>query len=215
MIRNLANTNSILNNFIAEIRDHEIQKDPLRFRRNLERVGEIMAYEISKTLPFIEKSVKTPLGISDTQIINHTPVLSTILRAGLPLHQGFLNYFDRSECSFVSAWRKHHNEEDFDIMVEYKTAPNLDHRDLIICDPMIATGASMVEVYQSLLQNGTPRSINIAGVIASKDALEYLKAKLPDHATIWVAAIDQELTAQSYIVPGLGDAGDLAYGEKL
>ena len=181
----------------------------------MERVGEIMAYEISKTLPFEKKSVQTPLGISETEVLKQNPVLSTILRAGLPLHQGFLNYFDRSESSFVSAWRKHHSEEEFDIMVEYKTSPNLDHRDLIICDPMLATGSSMLEVYHSLLQNGTPRSINFAAVIASKDALEYLKAKLPDHATIWVVAIDEELTAQSYIVPGLGDAGDLAYGEKL
>lgn len=214
-IHNLSNTNSILNNFISEIRNKEIQTDPLRFRRNMERVGEIMAYEISKNLPFESKSVTTPLGTCETNALKQYPVLSTILRAGLPFHQGFLNFFDRSECSFVSAWRKHYNSEEFEIMVEYKTSPNLDHRDLILCDPMLATGASMHEVYRALLENGTPRSINFAAVIASKDSLEFLESKLPDHAHVWVAAIDEELTAQSYIVPGLGDAGDLAYGEKL
>lgn len=215
MIHNLGNCNSVLNNFIAEIRDKEIQKDSMRFRKNMERVGELMAYEISKTLPFEDKTITTPLGTCETKTLKQFPVLSTILRAGLPFHQGFLNYFDQSECSFVSAWRKHVNSEEFDIMVEYKTSPVLDHKDLILCDPMLATGSSMVAVYEALLDNGKPRSLNIAAVIASKDALEHLKAQLPDHATIWVAAIDEELTAQSYIVPGLGDAGDLAYGEKL
>ncbi|MCB0476809.1 MAG: uracil phosphoribosyltransferase [Crocinitomicaceae bacterium] len=215
MVHNLGNSNSILNNFISEIRDKEVQKDSMRFRRNMERVGEIMAYEISKTLTFDDKKVTTPLGTCDSKVLKQYPVLSTILRAGLPFHQGFLNYFDQSECSFVSAWRKHHNSEEFDIVVEYKSSPNLEHSDLILCDPMLATGSSMLSVYEALLQNGKPRSLNIAAVIASQDALEHLKAQLPDHATIWVAAIDEELTAQSYIVPGLGDAGDLAYGEKL
>lgn len=215
MVHNLSNTNSILSNFLAEIRNHEIQKDSMRFRRNMERVGEIMAYEISKTLPFESIETRTPLGIDTSDVMKNYPVLATILRAGLPFHQGLLNYFDQSESSFISAWRKHHNSEDFEIIVEYKSSPDLDHRDLILCDPMLATGSSMYEVYKALLENGTPRSINFASVIASKDGLEYLRSVLPDHANIWVGAIDEELTAQSYIVPGLGDAGDLAYGVKI
>lgn len=215
MVHNLSNTNSILANFISEIRNQDIQKDSLRFRRNMERVGEIMAYEISKTLKYEEKETQTPLGIDTSSNMVSYPVLATILRAGLPLHQGMLNYFDQSESAFVTAWRKHRNSEEFDIMVEYKSSPNLDHKDLILCDPMLATGSSMFEVYKALLENGTPRSIHFVSVIASKDGLEYIKSVMPDHANIWVAAVDEELTAQSYIVPGLGDAGDLAYGEKI
>jgi uracil phosphoribosyltransferase len=187
----------------------------MRFRRNMERVGEIMAYEISKTLSFQSTETTTPLGVNSSETLKNYPVLSTILRAGLPFHQGLLNYFDQSESSFISAWRKHHNSDEFEIMVEYKTSPNLDHKDLILCDPMLATGSSMLAAYKALLENGNPRSIHFVCVIASKDGLEHLKANAPDHASIWVGAIDEELTAQSYIVPGLGDAGDLAYGEKL
>jgi uracil phosphoribosyltransferase len=215
MIHEFGQYSSIFNTFIAEIRDRNIQVDPLRFRRNLERIGEVLAYELSKTLSYESNEVTTPLGIASAKILSEQPVIATILRAGLPLHQGVLNYFDRAESAFVSAYRKHKNADEFDIKVEYLASPSLDKRDLIICDPMLATGSSMDMVYKALLKNGTPKSIHIVTAIASSEAIKYVRDRLPETTQIWVGAIDKELTAQSYIVPGLGDAGDLAYGSKI
>lgn len=214
MIHNLAQTNSIFNSFILELRDSEIQQDSMRFRRNLERIGEVMAYEISKKLDFKEVSVSTPLGQAACSVVKDQPVLATILRAGLPLHQGLLNYFDRAECAFVSAYRRHKNAEDYDIHVQYLSSPSIDGKTLILSDPMLATGSSMVMVYKALLKQGKPSAVHIVAAIASQEAIDFVKKALPDTVTIWTGAIDKELTAQSYIVPGLGDAGDLAYGVK-
>ncbi len=199
---------------MAEIRNIEIQKDSMRFRRNMERISEVLAYELSKTLHFQDADVQTPLGIAKTSLLAEQPVLATILRAGLSMHQGLLNYFDGAESAFISAYRKHTTAEDFEIYVEYLASPNLDNRILIISDPMLATGASMVAVYKALLKQGKPKRVIIVSAIATPDALEFVRKNLPDTTDIWVGAIDAELTAQSYIVPGLGDAGDLAYGEK-
>ncbi len=214
MIHNLSNNSSIFQTFLSEIRDHVIQKDPLRFRKNMERIAEIMAYELSKGLEYEERVVTTPLGEAKVDLIKEQPVLATILRAGLSMHQGLLNYFDRADSAFISAYRKHTSIEEFDIHVEYLAAPKLDNRTVIISDPMLATGSSMVMVYKALLQQGKPSKIYIVSAIATPDALDYVRKHLPEHTEIWVGAIDKELTAQSYIVPGLGDAGDLAYGEK-
>ncbi len=208
-------TNSILNRFVAELRDVKIQKDPMRFRRNIERIGEIMAYEISKDLNYTVHPIQTPLGIAPTSLSDDKVVVSTILRAGLPYHQGFLNYFDRSENAFVSAYRKYTSEENFDIHVEYLASPRIEDKILIITDPMLATGGSMELSYKALLTKGEPAHIHIAAVIASRKAVDYIASVMPaDRTTIWVAAIDEELNDHAYIVPGLGDAGDLAYGEK-
>lgn len=207
---------SVVNHFLAELRDESIQKDPLRFRRNLERIGEVMAYELSKTLDYAEREVISPLGTARVDLTVDKPVLATILRAGLPLHQGLLNYFDRADCAFVSAYRKHRTGEDgFDIEVEYMSSPSLEDRVLIISDPMLATGRSMVLVYKALLRLGKPKALHIVSVIASAEGIEHVKSHLPPNTRIWVAAVDEEMTAQAYIVPGLGDAGDLAYGAKL
>lgn len=214
MVHNLSKTNSVFSNFIAEIRDSEIQKDPLRFRRNLERIAEVLGYELSKKLEFEMKEVTTPLGVSEEQVLKDLPVLATILRAGLGMHQGLLNYFDRSESAFISAYRKHTTAEDFDVHVEYLASPKIDNRVLVISDPMLATGTSMHLVYKAMLEQGKPKKLFVVAAIASMDAMEYLKKHLPDTTEYYVGAIDSELTAQSYIVPGLGDAGDLAYGEK-
>lgn len=214
MIHNLSKTNSIFSTFIAEIRDIDIQKDPLRFRRNLERISEVLGYELSKRLEYIPVETTTPLGIAESAILKEQPVLATILRAGLGMHSGLLNYFDRAENAFVSAYRKHSTAEDFEIFVEYMAAPRLDNKVLIICDPMLATGSSMGLVYKALLRQGVPAKTFVVSAIATPDALEHLKAHLPDNTEYYVGAIDDELTAHAYIVPGLGDAGDLAYGEK-
>jgi uracil phosphoribosyltransferase len=214
MVHNLSNQPSLFSRFLSEIRDLEIQKDPIRFRKNMERMSEIMAYEISKTLNYTKREVTTPLGIAEVDELIEQPVLATILRAGLAMHNGMLNYFDRAESAFVSAYRKHTSHEDFEIHVEYLASPKLDKRIVIISDPMLATGNSMVMVYKALLRQGTPSKIIIASAIATPDALEFVKRHLPETTEFWVGAIDKELTAQSYIVPGLGDAGDLAYGEK-
>lgn len=214
MVHNLSNQPSLFSRFLSEIRDLEIQKDPIRFRKNMERMSEIMAYEISKTLNYTKREVTTPLGIAEVDELIEQPVLATILRAGLAMHNGMLNYFDRAESAFVSAYRKHTSHEDFEIHVEYLASPKLDKRTVIISDPMLATGNSMVMVYKALLRQGTPSKIIIASAIATPDALEFVKRHLPETTEFWVGAIDKELTAQSYIVPGLGDAGDLAYGEK-
>lgn len=216
MVVQLNTARSIANTFIAELRDEEKQKDPMRFRRNLERLGEIMAYELSKTLGYAEQEVTSPLGQAVEQLPVEQPVLTTILRAGLPLHQGLLNYFDRADSGFVSAYRKHRKGEDgFDIHVEYMSSPSIEDRVLVISDPMLATGRSMVLVYKALLRLGRPKAVHVVSVIASAEGLEYVKAHMPAGTRIWLGAVDEEMTAQAYIVPGLGDAGDLAYGTKL
>jgi uracil phosphoribosyltransferase len=187
----------------------------MRFRKNLERLGEIFAYEISKTLIFEDREVVTPLGIATVPVIKDHPIVGTILRAGLPLHYGILNFFDQADNAFISAYRRHHKDGTFDIKLEYVSSPELHNRELILCDPMLATGSSIVMTYKALLVKGTPRHTHIVAALASTLGVEYVKRNLPSNVTIWSAAIDDELTAQSYIVPGLGDAGDLAYGTKL
>jgi uracil phosphoribosyltransferase len=214
MIHILGNETSIFNEYIAEIRDEQIQSDRMRFRRNLERMGEIFAYEISKKLPFVVEEVVTSLGVAKVPKMAEQPVVATILRAGLPLHLGMLNYFDQADNAFVSAYRKHHKDGTFEVQVEYLASPDLDDRILIICDPMLATGTSMVLAYNALLKKGKPKHTHIVSVIASTEGVTYAKLHLPENVTLWMGAVDDELTAQSYIVPGLGDAGDLAYGIK-
>ncbi|MCB0820183.1 MAG: uracil phosphoribosyltransferase [Bacteroidetes bacterium] len=215
MSRILSRENSLVSEFIAELRDVSIQQDSMRFRRNLERLGEIFAYEISKELSYSEKEITTPLGISNMQVLKEQPVIATILRAGLPVHQGLLNYFDRAENAFVSAYRKHHKDNSFEIKIEYLSSPSIDDKVLIICDPMLATGQSMFLAYKAMLQRGKPRHVHVIGLIASQEGLNYVNSHFPDNTTVWLGAVDDELTAKSYIVPGLGDAGDLAYGKKL
>ena len=215
MIYELGKENSILNEFIAEMRDVEVQKDSMRFRRNLERAGEICAYEISKKLEWVKKEVTTPLGISEVSVLKEQPVIATILRAGLPFHQGMLNIFDKAENAFISAYRKHHTDGSFEVQVEYMACPDLNDKTLILCDPMLASGNSIELVYKAIKRSGVPKNIHIASVIASEEGVEYVKKHLPGNITVWVCAIDEELTAQAYIVPGLGDAGDLAFGNKL
>jgi uracil phosphoribosyltransferase len=215
-IINLGEQKTLLNQFVAELRDEKIQTDSMRFRRNLERVGEIFAYEISKTLKYEEKQVITPLGIASVFLPIEKPVLATILRAGLPLHQGLLNYFDTADNSFISAFRKYSKDGTFHIELEYISCPKLDDRILIICDPMIATGSSIILAYNALIANGMPQHIHIVTVIISKDAIKKMQKTLNlKNLTIWTGAIDEELTVKSYIVPGIGDAGDLAYGSKV
>lgn len=214
-IINLGATNSILNQFVAELRDVTIQTDSLRFRRNIERIGEILSYEISKHIAYQKKTIQTPLGKADMLVPNSQVVISTILRAGLPFHQGFLNYFDHAENAFVSAYRKYKDRLNFDIHIEYIASPRLKDKILIITDPMLATGSSMELAFQALLTKGEPQHIHIASIIASKQAINYIKDCMPaDKTTVWVAAIDDQLDEHSYIVPGLGDAGDLAFGIK-
>jgi len=214
MIHDLSKNNSIIGNFIAELRDVTIQKDAMRFRRNLERLAEVIGYEISKTLSYTKKTVETPLGEADVNVLTEQPVLATILRAGLSMHQGLLNYFDASESAFISAYRKHTSAEEFAIKVEYLASPDITNKTIIISDPMLATGASMVSVYKALLKQGKPSKVYIVAAVASKEAIDHVRQHLPPNTEIWVGAIDRELTAHSYIVPGIGDAGDLAYGIK-
>lgn len=215
MVNVIGANNSIFNQYISEIRDINIQKDSMRFRRNLERMGEIMAYEISKTFAYETQEVTTPLGIASVALPKQQPVVATILRAGLPLHQGILNYFDKAQNAFISAYRKHHKDGSFDIQVEYMASPDLNGKVLILSDPMLATGSSLVLTYQALLGRGVPSHTHVVAIIASSEGVEYAKKNLPPNVTLWIGAIDEELTAQSYIVPGLGDAGDLAYGVKI
>lgn len=215
MSRILSHENSLVNVFISELRDETIQKDSMRFRRNLERLGEIIAYEISKHLEYSEKEVTTPLGIANVPVLKDQPVIATILRAGLPVHQGMLNYFDQAGNAFVSAYRKHHKDNTFEIKVEYMSSPDLNDKVLIICDPMLATGQSMLLAYKALIQRGKPRHVHVVGLIASVEGLTYVKSHFPENTTFWMGAVDDELTVKSYIVPGLGDAGDLAYGTKI
>ena len=215
MVHIIGNQNSVFNQFIAEIRDEKIQKDSMRFRRNIERMGEVMSYEVSKTLGYEKREITTSLGIANVQMIKEQPVIASILRAGLPLHQGVLNYFDHAENAFISAYRKHHKNGTFDIKLEYLASPDLNDKVLILCDPMLATGSSIVLTYKALLSRGTPRHTHIVTLIASAEGLEYAKRNFPENVTIWCGAVDEELTAKSYIVPGLGDAGDLAFGQKM
>lgn len=216
MIHILSEQNSIFNQYVAELRDITIQKDSMRFRRNLERIGEIMSYEISKTMEYVKRETTTPLGISETSHLVAQPVIATILRAGLPMHLGVLNYFDSAENAFISAYRRHHKDNSFDIHVEYVSSPNLDGKTLILCDPMIATGGSIILAYKAILAKGTPKHVHIVSAISSKEGIDFVRTNMPTKDfTIWCGAIDEELTAHSYIVPGLGDAGDLAFGEKI
>ena len=212
---NLGDQNTIFSHFISEIRDVKVQNDSMRFRRNIERIGEVFAYEISKEIEYEAKDIITPLGISTENLMIEKPVLATILRAGLPLHQGFLNYFDNSDSAFISAYRKHKKGGKFEIKIEYMSSPDLNGKTLILCDPMIASGASMIMAMEAILSKGKPKHIHIVGVIASSEGIQYLKENSPvKNWTLWVGAEDSEMTSQSYIVPGLGDAGDLAFGEK-
>lgn len=213
MITNLSSSNSLLSTWVREIRDVSIQEDRLRFRRNMERIGEIAAYEISKLLPYKEISVQTPMGEANCAELEVQPVLATILRAGIPLHQGLLNFFDRADNAFIAAYRKHHRDGSFEIEQHYITSPNLDNRPLIIADPMLATGSSLVLALETLTSEHKPSQVHVVTAISCTVGLEYVERKFPQ-AHIWTAAIDDELTARGYIVPGLGDAGDLAYGSK-
>lgn len=213
-VYNFSDHNSIYNDFLSELRDVGIQKDRMRFRRNLERLGEISAYEISKKLKSLKKDVITPLGTSSMNLTGEEIVLATILRAGLPLHQGLLNYFDEAENCFISAYRKHTTNEAFEVEIEYMSSPDLKGKTILLNDPMLASGRSMVLAYKALLERGNPGKIHVVSVIASNEGVEFVKDNLPANTTIWVGGIDPEMTAESYIVPGLGDAGDLAYGSK-
>jgi uracil phosphoribosyltransferase len=215
MVHNLGKENSIFNQFVMELRDAAIQTDSMRFRRNLERIGEVFAYEISKKMDYKALEVTTPLGLSTIPVLKQQPVIATILRAGLPLHQGFINFFDKADSAFVSAFRKHHKDGSFDIHVDYVSAGNLTGRTLIISDPMLATGSSMLHTYKALLKKGMPEHVHIVAVIASSEGVNYIQNHIPGNYTLWVGAVDDELTAQAFIVPGLGDAGDLAYGKKV
>jgi uracil phosphoribosyltransferase len=214
MIVNLSQQHSLISNWISELRDVTIQTDRMRFRRNLERIGEVAAYEISKVLTFKETEVETPLGIATSKILENQPVIATILRAGLPLHQGLLNYFDKADNAFISAYRKHDKDGSFEISLDYISCPEIEDRVLIISDPMLATGSSLVKTIQFLKAEGRPKEIHIVAAIACTVGIEYVKREDPA-VTIWCGDIDDELTAKGYIVPGLGDAGDLAFGVKI
>jgi len=216
---NLSENNSVLHNFLSEMRDVNIQKDKMRFRRNVERIGEVMAFEVSRALSYQPKQIATPLGIANIPIIADQLVLATVLRAGLPLHQGFLNVFDKAECAFLSAYRRMikdaNGREQLDIVSEYMAAPSLMGKTLIIVDPMLASGMSLEAAYRALLKNGAPTNIHLCAVIVAPEGIEYLQQHMPDNCTLWCAAIDERLNDMKYIVPGLGDAGDLCFGAKL
>ncbi|HEX8563942.1 MAG TPA: uracil phosphoribosyltransferase [Flavobacterium sp.] len=215
-IHYLSEANSILNHFLGQIRNVNVQSDSMRFRRNIERIGEVMAYELSKNLNYRNIEIKTPLGIKQTTEISDQLVLCSILRAGLPLHLGFLNYFDDAENGFISAYRHHYKaDDDFEILVQYQAVPKIAGKNLLLVDPMLATGQSMVAVLNTLLQQGEPKEIHIAVVIAAPEGIAYLEQHLPDRCHLWVATLDEKLNEKNYIIPGLGDAGDLAYGNKL
>jgi uracil phosphoribosyltransferase len=214
MIINLSEQHSLISNWVAELRDVTVQEDRMRFRRNLERIGEAAAYEISKILPFEEKEVQTPMGIATHKLLKEQPVLATILRAGLPLHQGLLNYFDKADNAFISAYRKHHKDGSFEISLDYVSCPELENRVIIISDPMLATGSSLVKTIHFLKEEGKPKAIHVVAAIACTVGIEYVLREEPS-VTVWCGDIDDELTAKGYIVPGLGDAGDLAFGTKV
>ncbi len=214
MVVNLSDNYSLICDWISEQRSVNIQTDRMRFRRNLERIGEVAAYEISKTLSWKNIETETPLGIHNSKILTQQPVLATVLRAGLPLHQGMLNYFDKADNAFISAYRKHRRDGSFEINVEYMSCPSLDERIVILCDPMLATGASAIQALSAMKNEGEPVQIHIVTAIASTTGIEYVQLEFGDRITIWCGDIDEELTAKGYIVPGLGDAGDLAFGTK-
>lgn len=215
MIINLSEQHSLVSNWVSELRDVNVQGDRLRFRRNLERIGEVAAYEISRVLPSKIIETPTPLGTHDSKVLEFQPVLATILRAGLPLHNGMLNFFDKADNAFISAYRKHHRDGSFEISLEYMSCPSLDNRIIIISDPMLATGASIVKAIQYMKDEGTPKEIYVVVAIACTVGIEFIKRECGDDIKIWCGDIDDELTAKGYIVPGLGDAGDLAFGTKL
>ncbi len=212
---NFADQPSLVCQYMGELRDVNVQKDMLRFRRNLERIGEIMAYEMSKRMRYGIVDVSTPLGVAPSEMLDEEVVLATIFRAGIPFHKGFLDYFDHAQNAFVSAYRKYREKENFDVFIEYIASPRIDGKTLVIADPMLATGASMELSYKALLTKGEPAHIHVASIIASKTAIDYVRSTFPeDKTTVWVGAIDDSINEHSYIVPGLGDAGDLAYGIK-
>jgi len=216
MIHNLGNSNTIFNQFISELRDETIQKDRMRFRKNLQRIGEIFAYEISKVMNYQTQEVYTPLGIKTMNLLAEQPVICSILRAGIPLHDGLLSYFDHADNGFISAYRKHEKNGEISIRMDYVATPEIDGRKLILCDPMLATGSSMLASYQALCDLGKPRHTHIVTIVAHQEAIDFLQKNISSKDfTLWVGAIDEELTSQSYIVPGLGDAGDLAFGPKI
>jgi uracil phosphoribosyltransferase len=214
MVVNLSQQYSLLSDWVGEIRNTEVQGDRMRFRRNLERIGEVAAFEISKELAYVEKEIQTPLGISNCKVLKEQPVLATILRAGLPLHNGLLNYFDKADNAFISAYRKHHKDGSFDISLDYVSCPELENRVVIVSDPMLATGSSLVKTIQFLREEGHPSKIYVVAAIACTVGIEYVLRSEPN-CSVWCGAIDDELTAKGYIVPGLGDAGDLAFGTKV
>ena len=215
IVHNLDKTNSVLNHFISEIRDHEIQKDAMRFRRNIERIGEILSYELSQKLHFQDHTIQTPLGEKKIPHASDQLVLCSVLRAGLPLHQGILNYFDQIENAFISAYRKHSSPEEFEIKVEYLATPSLDDKILILADPMLATGSSLAAVYEVLKNKWKIKQVYIVSVIAAQQGIDFIANHFPEDTHLWVATVDQDLNSKGYIVPGLGDAGDLAFGSKL
>lgn len=215
-IHYLSQQNSVLNHFLAQIRDVTVQSDSMRFRRNIERIGEIMAYELSKNLNYQNIEIQTPLGVKSTTKISENLVLCSILRAGLPLHIGFLNYFDDAENGFVSAYRHHANNDDsFEIKVEYQAVPEIGNKTLLLIDPMLATGQSLLAVYNALMIKSAPSDIHIAVVIAAPEGIAFLEQNLPENVHLWVATLDEKLNEKNYIIPGLGDAGDLAFGSKM
>jgi len=215
MIVNLSQTHSLVSNWISELRNVSIQQDRMRFRRNLERIGEVTAYEISKELAWTETEVQTPLGIHKSKLLKSQPVLATILRAGLPLHHGMMNYFDRADNAFISAYRKHHADGSFEISLDYMSCPSLDGRTIIISDPMLATGASLVKTINFMREEHTPAALHVVTAIACSVGIEFIHRECGQDIKIWCGDIDEELTAKGYIVPGLGDAGDLAFGTKV
>jgi len=215
-IHHLLSENSVANTFISELRNVEVQKDQMRFRRNIERVGEILSYELSKKLSYQPQTITTPLGESTLQTIKNELVICSILRAGLPLHQGLLNYFDKAENSFISAYRHHpNNDDEFEIKVEYLASPSLEDKTLILADPMLATGRSFVNVFKALKDVGQPKEIHLVAVIGAEEGIQLLEKEFPKHTHLWIATIDPHLNDKGYIVPGLGDAGDLCYGSKM
>ncbi|WP_435261108.1 uracil phosphoribosyltransferase [Tenacibaculum sp. nBUS_03] len=215
-VHHISKENSILNKFLSEIRDISVQKDAMRFRRNIERIGEVLGYELSKKLEYASKTTVTPLGEKKKEVPINDVVLCSILRAGLPLHNGLLNYFDDAENAFISAYRHHpNNDETFEIVVEYFASPSINDKTLLLIDPMLATGKSLVAVYEAIKKYGNPKKIHVVSVIASSEGVDYIKKYFPDNTDLWVATIDEHLNEKGYIVPGLGDAGDLAFGVKV
>jgi len=216
IIHDFTDRNSLLNQFVAELRDSNIQRDRMRFRKNLVRIGEILAYELSKTLMYEKVKIKTPLGVSTTSLLNSKPVICSILRAALPLHNGILNYFDAADSAFISAFRKHSQKDSsFEIVVEYMAIPDINDKILIISDPMLATGQSLLNVYDALKEQGSPKEIHVVSVIGAREGIENIRKNLPENTKMWIAEVDETLDERKYIIPGLGDAGDLAFGGKL